>query len=97
MSEFYTFNEVCEKFKIARSTLNRYMNDGKISYFKTGTSRTCKVLFYKKQIENFIKSLNRPEKNITELAKELGVSRVTIYTFKEKYGRLPNKNDFKRG
>ena len=91
--EFYTMNEVCELFGIARCTLNRYMNEGKIGYFKTGTSRSCKVLFDRNHITKFLKKLGYPKTNITQLAKETGVSRVTIYTLKNKLGRVPTKEE----
>lgn len=97
MRDFYTMNEVCRKFGIARSTINRYMNEGKINFLKTGEARSCKVLFEKKHIEQFIKSLNRPAVNITNLAKETGVSRRTIYDKKTKLGRLPTKEELMRG
>lgn len=95
MKDFYTMNEVCRKFRIARSTINRYMNNGKIKYLKTGDARSCKVLFEKAYIEQFIKSLNRPVVNITQLAKETGVSRRTIYDKKAKLGRLPTKQELR--
>lgn len=96
MRDFYTMNEVCRKFGIARSTINRYMNDGKIRFLKTGTARSCKVLFEKKHIEQFIRQLNRPAVNISKLAKECFVSRRTIYDKKAKLGRLPTKEELMR-
>ena len=96
MRDFYTMNEVCRKFGIARSTINRYMNDGKIRFLKTGTARSCKVLFEKKHIEQFMRHLARPMVNITQLAKETGVSRRTIYDKKAKLGRLPTKEELMR-
>lgn len=95
MKDFYTMNEVCKKFKIARSTVNRFMNDGKIEYFKTGEARSSKVLFGKKHIDNFINSLNRSTVNITQLAKSAGVSRKTVYDKKEKLGRLPTLEELR--
>lgn len=92
---FYTVNEVCKKFNITRATLNRYMKLGKIEYLKTGTSKTCKVLFERHHIDNFIKSLNRKPVNITKYAEKLGTSRMTIYNYWNKYGKLPKKEDLK--
>ena len=96
MRDFYTMNEVCRKFGIARSTINRYMNDGKIRFLKTGNARSCKVIFEKKHIEQFMLHLARPMVNITQLAKETGVSRRTIYDKKAKLGRLPTKEELMR-
>lgn len=49
--------EVCEILGISYPTLVRYMNAGKITYYKTGTSRTSKVFFLKSDVLKYLNSI----------------------------------------
>lgn len=58
MAKMLTKQQVCEMLNISLPTLCRYMADGKIKYYKTGTSRTSKVLFMPADIKRFLSSNN---------------------------------------
>ena len=49
-------NKVCEELKISKQTLERYMRNGKIPYFKFGTSKNSKVLFKEQDIIDYVKN-----------------------------------------
>ena len=49
--------EVCQILGISYPTLVRYMNAGKITYYKTSPSRTAKVFFLKSDVEKYLQSI----------------------------------------
>lgn len=54
-------NKVCEVLKISKQTLERYMRNGKIPYFKFGTSKNSKVLFREDDIIEYVQKYYKGE------------------------------------
>jgi len=55
ISKFYTPKEVCEKFRISRATLSRYMKDKKINFVKLGAKN---VRFSEYDLVQFVDSFS---------------------------------------
>ncbi len=53
MEELFTVEEVLKKFKVNRTTLYRYMNDGKITAVKVGN----RTMFRERDLKKFVDSL----------------------------------------
>lgn len=62
MSEWLTKTETCKALGISLPTLCRKMASGLIPYYKSGTSRTCKVLFRKSDILKYINKVMKKGK-----------------------------------
>lgn len=54
MEEYITKKEACDILKVSQQTIERYMRMKKIPYFKSGASITCKVLFKKSDIDEYL-------------------------------------------
>lgn len=54
-------NKVCEALKISKQTLERYMRNGKIPYFKFGASKNSKVLFKEQDIIEYVQKYYKGE------------------------------------
>lgn len=98
MKSFYTIDEVASLLNVTRSTISRYMKEGKIEYYKSGEKRTCRVLFKVSDIERFLQSckVRKNEVNVAELSRQTGVSRQTLYTIKDKLGRFPTEQEVRQ-
>lgn len=56
MKQWLTRKETAQRLNISIATLNRLMQKNKIIFYKLGTSRSCRVLFSKKDVDNFVLS-----------------------------------------
>jgi excisionase family DNA binding protein len=59
MEELYTVKEVAKKLKVAESTINRWVAEGKLKALKLSEGRKGAVRFREEDIKNFIESLQK--------------------------------------
>ncbi len=59
MEELYTVKEVAKKLKVAESTINRWVAEGKLKALKLSEGRKGAVRFREEDIKNFIDSLQK--------------------------------------
>lgn len=56
MKKMLTRKEACESLCISIPTLDRWIKKGRLEVYKTGESRTCKVLVLESSIKKFLKN-----------------------------------------
>jgi excisionase family DNA binding protein len=59
MEELYTVKEVAKKLKVAESTINRWVSEGKLKALKLSEGRKGAVRFREEDIKTFLESLNK--------------------------------------
>ena len=59
MEELYTIKEVAKKLKVAESTINRWVAEGKLKALKLSEGRKGAVRFREEDIKSFIDSLQK--------------------------------------
>ncbi len=59
MEELYTVKEVAKKLKVAESTINRWVAEGKLKALKLSEGRKGAVRFREVDIKSFIESLQK--------------------------------------
>ena len=59
MEELFTVKEVAKKLKVAESTINRWVAEGKLKALKLSEGRKGEVRFREADIKAFIESLQK--------------------------------------
>jgi excisionase family DNA binding protein len=59
MEELYTVKEVAKKLKVAESTINRWVAEGKLKALKLSEGRKGAVRFREEDIKAFLDSLEK--------------------------------------
>jgi DNA binding domain, excisionase family len=59
MEELYTVKEVARKLKVAESTINRWVAEGKLKALKLSEGRKGAVRFREEDIKAFLESLSK--------------------------------------
>jgi excisionase family DNA binding protein len=57
MKEWITKKEFAALLGVTVITIERLMKSGKIAYYKSGTSRTCKVMFKNTDVQKYLNSI----------------------------------------
>lgn len=63
MNEWLTKKQVGNILGISHWTLERLMKAKKITFYKSGTSRTCKVMFKREDVINYLNSIKNVKIN----------------------------------
>ena len=61
MEELLTFEETMNYLKVSRTTLNRWLNDGKIKKLKLGEGKKGVIRIRKSEVERFLKEAEAEE------------------------------------
>ena len=59
MDNWLTKVQVAKILNVSMPTLERLMKAKKIAYYKSGESRTCKVLFRQEDVTKYLKSIKK--------------------------------------